>query len=83
MPSVKPGQPLPKKLHLARTGDSVTSLLGKVNDTECMIIPDTGADITIVPGKLVLASQLLNEFELVRGVRESCESTMCKSPNHI
>ncbi len=49
-------------------GQEVASLTGRVNGTECTIIPDTEVDITIVPGNLVFANQLLDDYELVRGM---------------
>ncbi len=55
-------------MNWARAGQSVTPLTGEVNGTSCTIIPDTEADITVVPGHLVYASQLLEEFETVRSV---------------
>ncbi len=55
-------------MNWARVGQEVASLTGRVNGIECTIIPDTGADITIVPGNFVSASQLLDDYELVRGV---------------
>ena len=38
-------------------------LQGAVNGTPCNIVPDTGANVSIVQGNLVFASQLLDEFE--------------------
>ncbi len=40
---------------------------GFVNGTKCQIVPDTGAEITIVPGCLVLEHQLTAEKVFVKG----------------
>ncbi len=40
---------------------------GKINGESCTIAPDTGKTI-IVPGHLVFESQLIDEFERIRGV---------------
>ncbi len=40
---------------------------GYVNGTKCRIVPDTGAEITIVPGCLVYDDQLSDETVRVRG----------------
>ena len=40
---------------------------GKVNDIICEIVPDTGAEITVVPGCLVYESQILPDTIEVRG----------------
>ncbi len=40
---------------------------GRVNDVECSIIPDTGAEVTVVPGCLVYEAQILPEKVQVRG----------------
>ncbi len=40
---------------------------GIVNGLQCQIVPDTGAETTIVPGCLVYENQLLDEFVRVRG----------------
>ncbi len=74
---VKPGQPSAKKANWARAGQAVALLQGAVNGTPCNIVPDTGADATIVPGNLMFASQLLDEFELVRGVAGSPVKVQC------
>ena len=42
-------------------------VLGEVNGTECQIVPDTGAEITFVPGCLVYDHQLKDEMVQVRG----------------
>ncbi len=46
--------------------------MGKVNDTPCVIAPDTGSDnrnnITLVPGHLVYEHQLVDQFERVKCV---------------
>ncbi len=42
-------------------------VMGKVNGMPCRIVPDTGAEITIVPAAFVHESQLLDEFVNVRG----------------
>ncbi len=52
-------------------------MLGEVNGIQCQIIPDTGAEITIVPGHLVLASQLLEEYETIRGVAGGPVKAQC------
>ncbi len=40
---------------------------GKVNGMPCRIVPDTGAEITIVPAAFVLEDQLLDDCVNVRG----------------
>ncbi len=39
-----------------------------MNGTVCTIVPDTGADITLVPGHLVYSHQLVDQVEHVKGV---------------
>ncbi len=75
--SSKPGQPQPKRANWAAVGQNNNSLLGEVNGIQCHIIPDTGAEITIVPGHLVLASQLLEEYETIRGVAGGPVKAQC------
>ncbi len=52
---------------VAVEGDD-NDLSGKVNGEPCTITPDTGAEITLVPGHMVYESQLVDEFETIRGV---------------
>ncbi len=40
---------------------------GRVNDVECSIVPDTGAEVTVVSGCLVYEAQILPEKVQVRG----------------
>ncbi len=42
-------------------------VIGFVNGTRCKIVPDTGAEITIVPGCLVYDDQLTDEQVQVKG----------------
>ncbi len=43
------------------------NVMGFVNGTKCKIVPDTGAEISIVPGCLVYGDQLTGEQVEVRG----------------
>ncbi len=48
-----------------------------MNGIECSVIPDTGAEIIVVPGNLVPDCQLLSEYEVIYGaigepVRAQC-----------
>ena len=47
--------------------DGAAHVEGIVNGLQCQIVPDTGAETTIVPGCLVYENQLLDEFVRVRG----------------
>ncbi len=49
-------------------GQTQNALVGEVNGVECQIIPNTGAEVTIVPGNLVYACQLLDEYDTIRSV---------------
>jgi len=49
--------------------DGASHVVGEVNGFECQIVPDTGAEITIVPASVVYQDQLLPEYVSVRGWR--------------
>ncbi len=67
-----------KKLNLKKSGRTYNAnwvavrerssyVQGFVNGTKCQIVPDTGAEITIVPGCLVYEQQLRDEKVQVKG----------------
>ena len=57
----------PKHTNWLAVGSNFTLIEGKVNGFKCEIAPDTGTEITVVPGNLVYESQLLPETVEVRG----------------
>ncbi len=54
---------------------------GKVNGIECSIIPDTGAEVTIVPGNLVPNCLLIKEWEIIQGVTREPVKAQCAIVN--
>ncbi len=57
----------PKHNNWLAVGTDFPLVEGKVNGLKCTIAPDTGAEITVVPGNLVYESQLLPGTVEVRG----------------
>ncbi len=53
--------------NLVAVQEGTSHVKGLVNGLECLIVPDTGAEITIVPGCLVYENQLLDERVNVKG----------------
>ncbi len=52
---------------LVAVQEGASHVKGMVNGMDCLIVPDTGAEITIVPGCLVYENQLLDERVRVKG----------------
>ncbi len=52
---------------LVAVQEGASHVKGIVNGMNCLIVPDTGAEITIVPGCLVYENQLLDEIVRVKG----------------
>ncbi len=57
----------PKIANWVAVGSDFRLVKGKVNGLDCPIAPDTGAEVTIVPGTLVYESQMLPDTVVVRG----------------
>ncbi len=53
--------------HWVSVQNGAPHVSGFVNGTQCKIVPDTGAEISIVPGCLVFDNQLTGEMVVVKG----------------
>ncbi len=53
--------------HWVSVQNGAPHVSGFVNGTQCKIVPDTGAEISIVPGCLVFDDQLTGEMVVVKG----------------
>ncbi len=60
--------PPAKKVNWMAVNNESKWVEGEVNGFTCTIAPDTGAEVMIVPGKLVYELQLLQDWVYVKGL---------------